>query len=85
VAAGQPVLAHLRGADSDHDPGLAFGAGPHACPGAAIARAVATGAVAAAAKYRLTPAGEPTLGASAQIAAYVLLPLGVPDVREDPQ
>lgn len=83
VSEGQPVLAYLRGAHPDGDAGLAFGAGPHACPGASIARAVATGAVAAAAPYRLTPAGEPTLDASAQIAAYALLPLGVPDVRED--
>jgi cytochrome P450 len=84
VVEGQAVLAHLRSAYPDRDPGLAFGAGPHACPGATIARAVASGAVAAAAPYRLTPAGAATLDASAQIAAYALLPLGVPDVREDP-
>jgi cytochrome P450 len=83
VTEGRSVLAHLRGAHPDDDAGLAFGAGPHACPGASIARAVATGAVTAAAPYRLTPTGEPTLDASAQIAGYALLPLGVPDVRED--
>lgn len=83
VAAGQPVLAHLRSAHPDDDIGFAFGAGPHACPGASIARAVATGAVTAAAPYRLTATGEPVIDASAQIAAYALLPLGPPDVRED--
>ncbi|HYN92435.1 MAG TPA: hypothetical protein VES42_01100, partial [Pilimelia sp.] len=83
VAEGQPVLAHLRSAHPDDDIGLAFGAGPHACPGASIARAVAGGAVAAAAPYQFVRTGEPMLDASAQIAAYALLPLGLPDIRED--
>ncbi|GGK05401.1 hypothetical protein GCM10010123_39080 [Pilimelia anulata] len=71
---GQPVLAHLHSANAEAG-GFAFGAGPHACPGAAVARAVAVGAVTAAARYALRPAGEPVPQRSSQIAGWAALPL----------
>ncbi|GGK15114.1 hypothetical protein GCM10010124_04620 [Pilimelia terevasa] len=74
VRAGEPVLVHLHSANAEEG-GFAFGAGPHACPGAPLARAVAAGALAAAAGLDLRPAGPPVPQDSAQIDGYAALPL----------
>ncbi|GAA2529167.1 hypothetical protein [Pilimelia columellifera] len=79
IGAGQPVLVHLRASADDLPPAdagrLAFGAGPHACPGASLARAVAVATVAACAGAWLTLNGPPTNADSVQIDGYARLPL----------
>jgi cytochrome P450 len=81
VPAGATVIAHLRSASDERAAAgdlyhLAFGAGPHACPGAAVARTVAAAAVAAARRGAvLRPAGPPVPGRSTQIDSYAALPM----------
>jgi cytochrome P450 len=91
VPEGSTVVVHLRSASAelaataaghtataaaaDH---LAFGAGPHACPGARLARLVARTAVTASDRVgTLATAGSPIAGDSAQIDSYSRLPLSL--------
>jgi cytochrome P450 len=73
IAEGTVVVAYLLGGGQ-----LAFGAGPHACPGAALARTVARSAVSAAnAAGTLRHTGPPVLTSSAQLDTHARLPLTV--------